>query len=271
MAITEQHTQMIDGVELTPKAVAAIGRPTYDNVEDERRVRKVGLAAALRVFGRLGYGEGVAGHITARDPEFTDHFWVNPFSMSFSQVKVSDLILVNHHGDVVYGKRPVNRAAFVLHSAVHAARPDINAAAHSHSVYGKALSALGRTLDPITQDACAFYNYHSVITDAAGKVVFEIEDGERFAECFSSGKAAIHQNHGLFTAAETVDAAAYWFISMERSCQAQLLAEAAGTPKLIPHEWAQYTRDNTAHQMAGWLNFQPLWDDICLSDPDLFD
>ena len=175
------------------------------------------------------------------------------------------------YGDVVYGKRPVNRAAFVLHSAVHAARPDINAAAHSHSVYGKAWSALGRTLDPITQDACAFYNDHSVITDAAGKVVFEIEDGERFAECFSSGKAAIHQNHGLFTAAETVDAAAYWFISMERSCQAQLLAEAAGTPKLIPHEWAQYTRDNTAHQLAGWLNFQPLWDDICLSDPDLFD
>ncbi len=69
MAITEQHTQMIDGVELTPKAVAAIGRPTYDNVEDERRARKVGLAAALRVFGRLGYGEGVAGHITARDPD----------------------------------------------------------------------------------------------------------------------------------------------------------------------------------------------------------
>jgi ribulose-5-phosphate 4-epimerase/fuculose-1-phosphate aldolase len=274
MAIIDDTTTSpgsIDGIPLTRKEVSLDGPPKFTNSADERMHVKQRLAGALRVFGKFGFSEGVAGHITVRDPEFPDHFWVNPFSMSFRQVKVSDLILVNHHGDVVYGKRPVNRAAFVLHSAVHAARPDINAAAHSHSVYGKAWSALGRTLDPITQDACAFYNDHSVITDAAGKVVFEIEDGERFAECFSSGKAAIHQNHGLFTAAETVDAAAYWFISMERSCQAQLLAEAAGTPKLIPHEWAQYTRDNTAHQMAGWLNFQPLWDDICLSDPDLFD
>jgi len=137
MAITEQHTKMIDGVELTPKAVAAIGRPTYDNVEDERRARKVGLAAALRVFGRLGYGEGVAGHITARDPEFTDHFWVNPFGKSFRHMKTSDLILVNHAGEVVYGSQPVNRAAFVLHAAIHKARPDVIGAAHAHSTYGK--------------------------------------------------------------------------------------------------------------------------------------
>jgi ribulose-5-phosphate 4-epimerase/fuculose-1-phosphate aldolase len=110
-----------------------------------------------------------------------------------------------------------------------------------------------------------------LIDDVGGKVVFEIADGVRFAEKFATGKAAIHQNHGIFTAASTVDAAAYWFISMERSCQAQLMAEAAGTPKLIPHDWAEYTRENTAHQAAGWLNFQPLWEDIVKSDPDLFD
>jgi len=94
---------MIDGVELKPREVAAIGRPKYDSIEDERRARKVGLAASLRVFGRLGYGEGVAGHITARDPEFTDCFWVNPFGKSFRHMKTSDLILVNHDGEVVYG------------------------------------------------------------------------------------------------------------------------------------------------------------------------
>ena len=264
------RSKMIDGVELTPKQVASIGRPTYATLEEERKARKVGLAAALRVFGRLGFGEGVAGHITARDPEFTDHFWVNPFAMSFRQISVSDLILVNHDGDVVYGSRPVNRAAFVLHAAVHKARPDINAAAHAHSVYGKSWSSLGRLLDPITQDSCAFYNDHVLIDDVGGKVVFEIEDGIRFADCFGNYKAAIHQNHGLFTTGATVDAAAYAFITMERTCQAQLMAEAAGKPKLIPHEWAEYTRNNTAHQAAMWLNFQPLWDDIVQSDPDLF-
>ena len=68
MTMTDK-SRMIDGVELTPKTVASIGRPTYATLEEERQARKIGLAAALRVFGRLGFGEGVAGHITARDPE----------------------------------------------------------------------------------------------------------------------------------------------------------------------------------------------------------
>ena len=103
MTATENSTRMIDGVELKPREVAAIGRPKYDSIEDERRARKVGLAASLRVFGRLGYGEGVAGHITVRDPEFPDHFWVNPFGMSFKQIRASDLICVDHDGQVVIG------------------------------------------------------------------------------------------------------------------------------------------------------------------------
>ena len=271
MAITEQHTKMIDGVELTPKAVAAIGRPTYDNVEDERRVRKVGLAAALRVFGRLGYGEGVAGHITARDPEFTDHFWVNPFGKSFRHMKTSDLILVNHAGEVVYGNQPVNRAAFVLHAAIHKARPDVIGAAHAHSTYGKAWSTLGRKLDPITQDSCIFYDDHVLISEQGGAVVFEETAAEEIISKFPTGKAAIHQNHGLFTVGTTVEAAAFWFITMDRSCQAQLLAEAAGTPKLIPHDMALYTQQLTGFADAGWFQFQPLFQEICASDPDLFE
>ena len=202
--------------------------PTFDSVEAEREHRKQRLAGALRVFGRCGFGEGVAGHITARDPELTDHFWVNPFGMSFRHVKVSDLILVNHQGDVVHGRRPVNRAAFVIHAAVHAARPDVIAAAHAHSVYGKAWSSLGRPLDPITQDACVFFEDHAVVSDGGGVVVLDVEGGEALARGLGSHKAAIHQNHGLFTVGESVDEAAWWFLTMERSCQAQLLAEAAG-------------------------------------------
>ena len=97
----------VDGL-ITGRELGAAGKPVFESVEEERLHRKQELAAAFRVFGRFGFSEGVAGHITARDPEHPDRFWVNPFGMSFSQIKVSDLILVDHNGEVVEGNRPVN-------------------------------------------------------------------------------------------------------------------------------------------------------------------
>jgi ribulose-5-phosphate 4-epimerase/fuculose-1-phosphate aldolase len=261
----------IDGVELTPKQTHFELPPSFTAVADERRHRKERLAGALRIFGRFGFGEGVAGHITVRDPEFPDLFWVNPFGKSFRQMRVSDLILVNHDGDVVFGERPVNRAAYVLHAAIHRARPDVVAAAHAHSVHGKAFSSLGIPLGMLTQDACAFYNDHTLIAAQGGAVVFETAAGAEFVEHFPTGKAAIHRNHGLFTVGGTVDEAAFWFITMERSCQAQLLAMAAGDPHEISADMAAYTAAITGSPLAGWISFQPLWEDICQSDPDLFD
>mgnify|MGYP003334536104 FL=1 len=240
-------------------------------VSAERRHRQERLAGALRIFGRLGFGEGVAGHITARDPEWPDHFWVNPFAMSFNRVRVSDLLLVNHGGDVVHGDRPVNRAAFVLHAAIHARRPDVIAAAHAHSPHGKAFSSLGRRLDPITQDCCIFYNDHCLIEAEGGKVVLEPEGGARFADHFLEGKAAIHRNHGLFTVGDSVEAAAFWFIAIERCCQSHLLAAAAGTPLLIREEWAAYTHRHIGTPQAGRFGFASYWEDILASDPELLD
>src|SRR5579863_3406372 len=199
--------------------------PVFATPEEERKHRKQRLAAAFRLFSRFGFDEGVAGHITARDPEQRDHFWVNPFGMHFSQIRASDLILVNHRGDVVEGKYPVNAAAFAIHSQVHAARPDVIAAAHAHSVYGKAWSSLGRLLDPITQDACAFFEDHGLFDDYTG-VVLDLEEGKRIAAALADHKAVILRNHGLLTTGHSVDAAVWTFITMERSCQAQLLAEA---------------------------------------------
>ena len=112
---------------------------------------------------------------------------------------------------------------------------------------------------------------NTVITAQGGAVVFEIEAGKEVAAAFGDNKAAIHQNHGLFTVGQTVDEAAFWFLSMDRSCHAQLLAMAAGTPKLIDHEMAAYTAKLTGFPGAGWLSFQPLWQEICRTDPDLFD
>ncbi|WP_247747334.1 class II aldolase/adducin family protein [Alkalihalobacillus sp. BA299] len=244
--------------------------PKFDSVEEERVYLKQRLAAAFRLFSKFGFDEGVAGHITVRDPEQKDHFWVNPFGMHFSQIKASDLILCNHDGDVVEGNRPVNRAAFAIHSQIHAARPDVIAAAHAHSIYGKTWSALGRLLDPLTQDSCAFYDDHVLFDDYTG-VVLDTEEGKRIAEVLKNHKAAILRNHGMLTVGRSVDEAAWWFITMERSCQAQLMAEAAGAPVLINSEYAKLTSTQVGSEIAGWFSFQPLWDRIVKEQPDLVD
>jgi ribulose-5-phosphate 4-epimerase/fuculose-1-phosphate aldolase len=244
--------------------------PTFGSVEEERLHRKQRLAAAFRLFSRFGFDQGVAGHITARDPQDPDRFWVNPFGMDFGHIKVSDLICVDADGNVVEGDYPVNTAAFAIHSQVHAARPDVIAAAHAHSVYGKSWSALGRLLDPITQDACAFYNQHALFDDYTG-VVLDIEEGKRIAHSLGSNKAVILRNHGLLTVGRSVDEAAWWFITMERCCESQLLAEAAGKPVMIDPHYAALTQTQGGRHRSGWFSFQPLWDRIVREQPDLLD
>src|SRR5258705_1964635 len=104
--------------------VESIKPPVFSTPAEERRHRKERLAASFRLFSRFGFDEGVAGHITARDPELADHFWVNPFGRHFGEICVSDLILVNHRGETVEGKGVANRAALAIHSQIHAGRPD---------------------------------------------------------------------------------------------------------------------------------------------------
>ncbi|WP_395695217.1 class II aldolase/adducin family protein [Nocardioides sp.] len=244
--------------------------PEFEDPVEEQLYRKQQLAAGFRLFSRFGFEEGVAGHITARDTFEPDTFWVNPFAVPFSQISVSDLIRVDHHGEVVEGERPVNRAAFAIHSQVHEARPDAVAAAHSHSVHGRALSALTDLVEPLTQDACAFYEDHARFDDYTG-VVLDTEEGKRIAHALGPHKAVILANHGLLTVGRRVESAIWWFITMERSCQAQLLAKAAGTPVPIVHEEAVKTAGQVGTEYAGWLNWQPLYAKIVALEPDLLD
>ena len=129
---------------------------------------------------------------------------------------------------------------------------------------------MGRLLDPITQDACAFYEDHGIFDDYTG-VVNELSEAERIGCALGQRKAVILRNHGLLTVGETVDEAVWWFITMDRSCQAQLLADAAGTPVHISHESAIHTRGQVGSRLAGWFQFQPMWDMITRQQPDLFD
>jgi len=243
--------------------------PTFESVEQERMHRKVRLAAAFRMFSKAGLDEGVAGHITARDPEFPDSYWVNPFGMHFSMVKQSDLVRVSHDGEVVEGDRAVNGAAVAIHCAVHAARPDVVAAAHAHGPYGKTLSTLEMTVEPLTQDSCAFYDDVGIHDSYTG-VVLDPEEGKRIGHALGDHKAVVLRNHGMLTVGETVDSAAWWFLTLERTAQSQLMAYAAGTPRRIGHEQASQTRGQVGFELAGWFQFQPIWDRVRQDNPDIF-
>ena len=130
--------------------------PKFDDPMRQRAYDKQRLAAAFRVFALHGFDEGLAGHITVRDAVEKDTFWVNPLAVHFRHIKASDLVRVTHDGEIVEGKHAINNAAFAIHSRIHQARPDINAVAHAHTRYGRAFSALGQKLKPISQDACMF-------------------------------------------------------------------------------------------------------------------
>ncbi|NUR84258.1 MAG: class II aldolase/adducin family protein [Nonomuraea sp.] len=242
-------------------------------VEEERLHRKQRLAAGFRLFAKFGFNEGLAGHITARDPEHTDLFWVNPLAMHFGLIKVSDLVLVDAKGVLVEGDAKVNRAAITIHGAVHEARPDVVGCAHSHSIHGKAWSTLGRGLEPLTQDDCVFFEDHALYDDFGG-AAFDFEEGRRIAAALGGDKAAILRNHGLITVGRSVEECVSWFTKMERSCQEHLLAYgafAAGPPIPISEEVARMTREDIGRPASGRNSFRPLWDMIVAEQPDLLD
>ncbi|MEQ8354100.1 MAG: class II aldolase/adducin family protein [Kiloniellaceae bacterium] len=247
--------------------------PAFNSPDELRLHRKKRLVAACRAFAQQGLDFGFAGHLTIRDPERPELYWTNPMAVHFDRVKLSNLILVDHAGQVIEGDYAVNRAGFVLHAAVHEAHPDILAMCHAHTLYGTAFAALGRPLEPITQDACAFFEDHAVIREDAGAVAVENDAGPRIASAFKGVKAAIHQNHGLFSASRhSIDAAAFWFIALERCCQQQLMVEATGSkPVPVPAQAARYSREHVGSEYIGWLHFQPVYDQLAERSPEMFE
>ncbi|MFE6743184.1 class II aldolase/adducin family protein [Streptomyces tubercidicus] len=239
-----------------------------ETVIAERLHRKQQLAAAFRVFARYGFDEGIAGHITARDPEDPECFWVNPYAVHFSRIRVSDLLLIDKQGHVVEGERRTNKAAFWIHSSIHRARPDVVAVAHAHTIHGRAFAALGKTLSPIVQESCAFYNDHALFDEYKG-LVLEKSEGERIAERLGGGRAAILRHHGLLTLGRSVEEAAWWFIAMDRACQMQLLAEATGAPRVMTEEEAALAQRQFGSPNMARHSFRLLADLIFEEEPDV--
>lgn len=242
--------------------------PAFDRKEDERLHLKQRLAASFRIFSMHGFDAGIAGHISARDPGRPDHFWVNPLGVHFSRIKVSDLVLVDHGGRVVEGHHPINAAAFAIHSRIHLARPDVVAAAHSHSRYATAFASLGKPLPPITQEACVFYKDHAVL-QAYGGIASELSEGEQIAKALGPHKAVVCRNHAHFTVGQTVEEAVFWFLRMERAFEQYLLASAAGQPVEIDDATASLTARQIGSHRAGWFALQPLIEKVLAEQPEL--
>ncbi|KAH8650933.1 class II aldolase/adducin domain protein [Tricladium varicosporioides] len=244
------------------------GPPSFEDKYEERKYLKQRLALAFRVFAKFGYSEGVAGHITLRDPVDPQSFWVNPFGLHFSLVTADDLILVNHAGIVVDGgrNRMLNYAAFAIHSEIHTARPDVACAAHSHSVYGRAFCATGRTLDMLTQDSCVFYKDHALYDNFAG-VVLASEEGKHIAKALGHRKAVLLGNHGLLTAGKTIEEVVAYFVLLDKCCEVQLAADASaagsGKPLVkIGEKEAQNTWEALGHSASGYFMGLPLFQTV---------
>ena len=250
--------------------LAGIPRPTvHADVETERRRRKLAVIGGYRILSRFGLDEGISGHITARDPGDPHLFWTAPFGVHFGVVRPEQLLLVDSDGDVVQGTGPLNRAAFVIHSAVHAARPDVIGAVHAHGLQGKAFASLHQLLSPITQDSCAFYRDHSIYREYHG-VALEREEGLRIAAALGDNKAVVLANHGHLTVGTTVEAAVWWYVAMERSMQAELIARAAGEPVVLGDEVAQQTYDAVGTEQVGWFAYSTIVQKIAADEPELF-
>jgi ribulose-5-phosphate 4-epimerase/fuculose-1-phosphate aldolase len=246
--------------------------PKFKNFAEHRQHLKERLVAACRAFALEGFDYGFAGHLTVRDPEHPHLYWTNPMAVHFDQVKISNLILADHEGNVLEGKHALNRAGFVLHAAVHEKHPDIVAMCHAHTVYGTAFAALGKKLEPISQDAAAFYEDHIVLSEQAGQVAVEDQAGQNVAGSIPKVKGIIHKNHGLLTVSRhSIDAAAFWFIALERCCKQQMAVMATGVePTLLSPEVARYSREHVGSEYIGWLHFQTIWNQLIAKQPDMF-
>jgi len=254
---------------VTIDAFATRQPPVFESKEAERRHVRERLAGACRIMGRRGLSEGLLGHITVRDPESADRFWVNPIGIPMHRVRASQLVQVDHQGHVVQGQGAVNPVGLLLHTALHQARPDVSAVCHAHAAAASTWASLARLLDPITQDASVFYGQQALINEP--RLVRDVESAGRFARAFGDKRVAIHAGHGIFTTGGSVDEAAWWFVLMNRCCDDQLRAEAAGKPTRYEAEDAKWLASTLGAPRFGWLSFQALWDDILQSDPDLRD
>jgi ribulose-5-phosphate 4-epimerase/fuculose-1-phosphate aldolase len=230
------------------------GEPVIEDVEELRAHRKRRLALAYRVFGALRWGSIGEGHISARDPEWHDHFWLARYGVPFGSVTVSDLVLVGPDGSVVEGEGWINPAAYNIHWPIHEARPDAVSAAHTHTPFGTPFCALVEPLRPISQEACAFVDNHAVFDDEEVNIV-STDGGKRIAEALGPHRAVLLRNHGTLTVGGSVDECVGWYVMLERVCEVHVKTPHA---RPISDEAARRAALSVGPPAVAWQAFQYL-------------
>ncbi len=228
--------------------------PEWDSLEDARAHRRRRLAVAYRVFGALRWGSVGDGHISARDPLLTDHYWLARYGVPFNRVTEDDLVLVRPDGRTIDGEaRAINPAAHCIHWPVHEARPDVVSAAHTHTPYGTAFAATCRTVEPISQESCAFVDDHAVFDDEALDIT-TLEEGARIAAALGPARAVSLRNHGHLTVGGSIDEAVGWFVMFERVAEVHIKAGPMAQP--ISTAGALSTKRSMGRPVDGWHAFR---------------
>ncbi len=204
-----------------------------EQVSPEEWQTRVDLAACYRLTAMYGMTEMIANHISCRVPGSHDHFLINPYGMLYEEIDASCLIKVDLDGNTLFNASDygVNAAGFVIHSAIHMARPDVDCVAHTHTPAGMAVSAMECGLLPLAQTSMRFL--HIAYHDFEG-IADDVGERERLVADLGDHEAMILRNHGLLVVGRTIPAAFNLLYRMERACEVQVMALSCNTKLVYP-------------------------------------
>jgi ribulose-5-phosphate 4-epimerase/fuculose-1-phosphate aldolase len=230
---------------MTPVETSAL--TIREQVSEEEWALRVDLAAAYRLVAYYGWDDLIFTHLSARVPGPEHHFLINPYTHMFDEITASSLVKIDVEGNRVMDVRqPVNKAGFVIHSAVHMGRDDAHAVLHLHTPHGQAVSAMAEGLLPHTQTA--MIAMHDVAYHDFEGIATELDERERLVADLGTKNAMILRNHGTLTVGESVAQAFLRMYYLERACEAQVLMLSAGRAGL--HEPNQGVAEKVETQTA---------------------
>src|SRR5215217_3782689 len=210
-----------------------IDKPLRDQVSREEWEVRVNLAACYRLMAEYDMVEMVANHISARVPGTENEFLINPYGMLYEEMTASSMIRIDIDGNVLFNATDygVNQAGYVIHSAIHRVRHDVDCIIHTHTLAGMAVSAMKCGILPIAQSSMRFADiaYH----DYEG-VALRMDERERLVESLGDREAMVLRNHGLLTVAPSIPECFNNMYRLERACQLQVTALSCNMKLQMP-------------------------------------